>query len=89
MIELPADLENRLRENAARTGQSEIDYLRQILGEPLGHGVHPELTKNAKRPREADPDYLLSLPKAERDRIMEAQAALAAPLYEFENYHIG
>ena len=39
------------------------------------------LTGNG-RPRESDPAYLLSLPKAERNRIMEAQATLAAPLYE-------
>jgi len=37
---------------------------------------------NSGRPRESDPVYLLTLPKAERNRIMEEQAALAAPLYE-------
>ena len=37
-----------------------------------------------ERPREADPSYLLSLPKAERDRIMEAQVMLAVPLYKVQ-----
>lgn len=76
MIELPADLESHLREKAARHGQDVTDYLRQIAGLP------GELAGNADRPRESDPAYLLSLPKAERDRIIKAQAALAAPLYE-------
>ena len=42
---------------------------------------HEVLADNG-RPREADPAYLLSLPKVERDRILEAQAIHAAPLYE-------
>lgn len=41
-----------------------------------------EVLAGNSRPRESDPAYLLSLPKAERDRIMEAQAIHAAPLYE-------
>lgn len=87
MLELPPDIENGLREKAARNGQEVTDYLRQILG-GLGNekqeakGQRHELAGNADRPRESDPAYLLTLPKADRDRIMEAQAARAAPLYE-------
>lgn len=76
MLELPPNIENGLREKAARNGQNVTDYLRQIAGLP------GELAGNADRPRESDPAYLLSLPRADRDHIMEAQAALAAPLYE-------
>jgi hypothetical protein len=36
----------------------------------------------AAHEREADPEYLLSLPLDERHRIMAAQAEAAAPLYE-------
>ncbi len=80
MLELPPDVETRLREKAARHGQKVEDYLRQILGDET-YG-NPEMAGNALRPRESDPAYLLSLPKAERDRIMEAQCAEAALLYE-------
>lgn len=76
MLELPPNLENHLREQAARRGLKIPDYLWQITGSPS------ELTGNSGRPRESDPAYLLTLPKAERDRILEEQAALAAPLYE-------
>ncbi len=76
MLELPPDIENGLREKAARNGQDVTDYLRQIAGLP------GELAGNADRPRESDPAYLLSLPRADLALIMEAQAALAAPLYE-------
>lgn len=80
MLELPPDVEMQLREKAARNGQDVGDYLRQILGQrPYSN---PEMAGNVGRPREADPAYLLSLPKDERDRIVEAQAVLAAPLYE-------
>ena len=80
MLELPSDVEMQLREKAARNGQDVADYLRQIVGQkPISN---PEMAGNIGRPRESDPDYLLSLPKAERDRIIEAQAASAAPLYE-------
>lgn len=82
MLELPLDIENGLREKAARNGQDVTGYLRQILSEQRSEGEKHELAGNADRPRESDPAYLLSLPKAERDRIIEAQAALAAPLYE-------
>jgi hypothetical protein len=82
MLELPPDIENGLREKAARNGQDVTDYLRKILDEQGSAGEGHELAGNGNRPRESDPAYLLSLPKAERDRIMEAQAALAAPLYE-------
>lgn len=41
-----------------------------------------ELSGNSGRPREADPAYLMTFSKTERDRILEEQAALAAPLYE-------
>jgi len=82
MIELPPDVEDRLREKAARSGQAVGDYLRLILDEQMGRGDSRELAGNDDRPRESDPAYLLSLPKAERDLIMEAQATLAAPLYK-------
>ena len=82
MLELPPDIENGLRERAARNGQDVTDYLRQVLGEHGSNGERHERAGNNARPREADPTYLLSLPKAERDRILEAQAAHAAPLYE-------
>jgi len=82
MLELPADIEDGLRETAARNGQDVTDYLRQILSGPVSNGERHAPAGDAGRPRESDPAYLLSLPKAERDRIMEAQAAHAAPLYE-------
>ena len=82
MLELPPDIENRLRENAARSGQDMNDYLRQTLGEHGSNGERHEPSGDAGRPRESDPAYLLSLPKAERDRLLEAQAAQAAPFYE-------
>ena len=83
MIELPSDVEDKLREKAARHGQNVGDYLRLILAQPFdSNGDSPEMSGNDGRPRESDPAYLLSLPKDERDRIIEAQAALAAPLYE-------
>lgn len=82
MIELPPDVENRLRRQAAQRGQAVEDYLLPFLQELSGRSDSRELASSISRPREADPAYLLSLPKAERDRIMEAQAALAAPLYE-------
>ena len=82
MLELPPDVEDRLRERAAQRGQAVEDYLRLILDQPLDRSDSREWAGNLDRPREADPAYLLSLPKAERNRIMEAQAALAAPLYE-------
>ncbi len=76
MLELPSDLENQLREQAALRGLKIPDYLWQVIGIP------DEMSGNWKRPREADPAYLLTLPKADRNRILEEQAALAAPLYE-------
>ncbi len=80
MIELPPDVEDCLREKAAHSRQAVGDYLRLILDEPR-KGDSREMANNDNRPRESDPAYLLSLPKAERDRIMEAQFAEAAPLY--------
>jgi len=80
MIELPPDVEDRLREKAAQRGQAVEDYLRLILSDPNQNNGHGKLANG--RSLESDPAYLLSLPKAERDRIMEAQAIHAAPLYE-------
>ena len=82
MIELLPEIEHKLREKAALSGQDVNDLLRPFLDEPLNQISPHRLTHGIERPREADPAYLLSLPKAERDRIMEAQAAHAAPLYE-------
>ncbi len=81
MLELPPDLENHLREKAARSGQDVAGYLRLILDEQRSRGDRREMAGNDDRPRESDPAYLLSLPKAERDRIMAAQFEEAAPLY--------
>ena len=81
MLELPLDLEEQLREKAARHGLKVTDYLRQIVGE-TGNGAQThEPEENADRPREADPTYLLSLPLKERRRLMAAQFEAAAPLY--------
>ena len=52
------------------------------FGDAAGQSESWDSDRSDARPREADPAYLLSLPKAERNQIMEAQAALAAPLYE-------
>lgn len=82
MLELLPEIEHKLREKAARSGQDVNDLLRPFLDAPLSRDNSRETSENAGRPREADPDYLMSLPKAERDQIMEAQAAHAAPLYE-------
>ncbi len=79
MLELPPDVEMQLREKAAQRGQAVADYLRQIVEEkPISN---PEMAGNVGRPREADPDYLLSLPLEERQRIMTAQFDAAAPFY--------
>ena len=80
MLELPPDVEMQIREKAARNGQAVGDYLRLILGQPTSS--NPEIAGNLGRPRESDPDYLLSLPLEERRRIMKAQFEAAAPLYE-------
>ena len=82
MLELPPELEDHLRKKAARNGLAVTDYLWQIVGEMPLKGDNREMAGNADRPRESDPFYLRSLPKEERDRIMEAQCEAAAPLYE-------
>ncbi len=82
MIELPPEIEHKLREKAAEQGQAMEDYLLPFLERLIDQNGSRYFAGGIERPREADPAYLLSLPKAERDRIMEAQAALAAPLYE-------
>lgn len=82
MIKLLPEIEHKLREKAARNGLDVNDLLRPFLDEPLTQSTPYKLVSGIERPREADPAYLLFLPKAERDRIMEAQAAHAAPLYE-------
>lgn len=81
MIELLPEIERKLREKAALTGQDVNDLLRLFLEEPFSQNDSREMLGNAGRPREADPAYLLSLPKAERDKIMAAQFDAAAPLY--------
>ena len=82
MLELPPDLEHQIRQEAAQRGQAVEKYLRLVVNNPASRSESHDADGNVARPREADPAYLLSLPKAERYRIMEAQAALAAPLYE-------
>ena len=81
MLELPPDLEHQIREEAAQRGQAVEKYLRLIVNDPASRSGSRDADGNAARPREADPAYLLSLPKAERYRIMEAQFDAAAPLY--------
>jgi len=81
MLELPADIEDGLRETAAHNGQDVTDYLRQILSGPVSSGERHKPSGDADRPRESDPAYLLSLPLEERRRIMAAQFDEAAPLY--------
>ena len=81
MIELLPEIEHKLREKAALSGQDVNDYLNRILDEPVTRDGGHKLAGGIERPREADPAYLLSLPKAERDRIMTAQFDAAAPLY--------
>jgi|GEM_PF-1056321 len=81
MLELPADIEDGLRETAARNGQDVTDYLRQILNGPVSNEERHEPSGDAGRPRESDPAYLLSLPLEERRRIMATQFDEAAPLY--------
>lgn len=82
MLELPLDLETRLREKAAQNGREVVDYLRQIVDGPISaaNGIETDLVPASHR--EADPGYLLSLPLEERNRILEAQAEKMAPLYE-------
>ena len=82
MLELPPDLEHQIREEAAQRGQAVENYLRLIMNNPASRSGSRDADENSARPRESDPAYLLSLPKVERDRIMEAQAIQAAPLYE-------
>ena len=81
MIELLPEIEHKLREKAALSGQDVNDYLNRILDDPAPRNGDHTLARGIERPREADPAYLLSLPKAERDRIMTAQFDAAAPLY--------
>lgn len=68
MLQLPPETESRIRAKAARAGQDAEELLRRI--------VEKELSVD-----ESDPAYLLTLPLAERRRIMAAQFAEAAPLY--------
>ncbi len=82
MIELLPETEHKLREKAALSGQDVNDYLNRVLDDLAPRNGGHNSARDIARPREADPAYLLSLPKAERDQILEAQAALAAPLYE-------
>jgi hypothetical protein len=81
MIELLPEIEHKLREKAALSGQDVNDLLRPFLDAPLSQNGIRQYAGGVERPREADPSYLLSLPKAERDRIMTAQFDAAAPLY--------
>lgn len=68
MLQLPPEMETRLREKAARAGLDAAEFFRQILEKELAVD-------------ESDPAYLLTLPLQERRRIMAAQFAEAAPLY--------
>lgn len=61
MLELPSDLENQLREQAALRGLKVADYLWHIVSSSS------ELSANAERPRGSDPAYLMSLLKAETE----------------------
>lgn len=66
-LDFPPVMEKLLREKAAYEGRDAESYVRQIVEMTLAD--------------ESDPAYLLSLPLEERGKIMERQAALAAPLY--------
>jgi plasmid stability protein len=73
-LELPPELENRLRTRAARHGQDVTTYLLTV--------AEREAQLEPERPLTADAGYLLTLPAEERGRILRAQAEAAAPLYE-------
>lgn len=75
LIELTPEMEDRLKKKAHKDGKDVDSYLKLLVERSLDGEDHPEAD-------ESNPAYLLSLPKAERDRILEAQVALAAPLYE-------
>lgn len=66
-LDFAPNMEKRLRDKAAYEGRDADSFVRQIVEKTLAD--------------ESDPAYLLSLPLEERRRIMERQAALAAPLY--------
>jgi hypothetical protein len=67
-INLPPDVEARLRDKAERSG---VDIDKLIT----------ELVERGLADDESSPRYLLSLSRENRHRIMEAQFNAAAPLY--------
>lgn len=69
-IDLAPEWEQVLRAEAARRGQEAPQYAAILVQERL------------RAAREADPAYLMTLPREEQDRILTAQAEAAAPLYE-------
>lgn len=54
MIELPPDLEDQLREKAARNGQNVSDYLRLILDQQSGLNSKALSLKPEDYPREGE-----------------------------------
>lgn len=54
MIELPPDVEDRLRETAARNGQNVSDYLRLISDQQTGLNAQAGLLKPEDYPREGE-----------------------------------
>ncbi len=69
-INLEPKLEDQLRAEAARLGQTPSEFLKTIVEEYL------------RAARKADPAYLLTRPQEEQDRSLTAQAGRAAPVYE-------
>lgn len=54
MLELPSDLENHLREKAARSGQDVTDYLRLILEQQSEPNGEAGALKSEDYPREGE-----------------------------------
>ncbi len=54
MLELPPDLENQLREQAARHGQDMANYLRLILNQQTGFSIEAKRLNPEDYPREGE-----------------------------------
>ncbi len=75
MLELPPDLENQLREQAARHGQDMENYLRLILDQQPGLSIEAEHLDPEDYPREGEDwteeDLQVDLDWAMRQRLTQ------------------
>jgi hypothetical protein len=81
-LELPPELEARLKAEAARLGLPPAQYALHLLEAHLpGTADHSRREHQAPLPKAPTARELLSMSAEERKRVLEAQAEDAAPLY--------